>query len=426
LLDTCVGYLTNEDVEVFVSCVAAVTGISLILGARMIGHFAKIVPVVLERSEEDDHEMVQYATLGLFGGLIKRIPSFMSSSLKKVFGVAFKSTVAVETRRRLLETIVHVMDAKPVIDSLCATWKVAVEANYEAITLHLDTLDMVVDASSKKDIGAHSVTLVKFLLEAFETRATGGYNQNDTNRIEAKIIASGLKIVMKLNDKTFRPLFIRMVRWAIDGEGSNKGVDERSRLVIFFKFLVKVLGSLKSIITNYYGYLVDPVCDILARFSTQKAHDEPLRRSILNSLITSFQYDRDEFWQSQARFDKISNVLVDQIPTIEPGLGHTLVRSIVTLAELCSSPDYNRTINDAICVHLKESCTTNEKIWAIRTLKGLYSKLGEEWVTMLPQLVPLIAELLEDEEEIVEDEVRKQLVPVVEEVLGESLDRYLS
>lgn len=426
LLDTCVDYLTNEDVEVFVSCVAAVTGISLILGARMIGHFAKIVPVVLQRFEEDDHEMVQYATLGLFGGLIKRIPSFMSSSLKKVFGVALKATVALETRQRLLETVVHVMGAKPVIDSLCATWKVAVEANFEAVTLHLDTLDMVVDASSKKDIGAHSVTLVKFLLEAFETRAIGGYNQNDTNRIEAKVIASGLKIVMKLNDKTFRPLFIRMVRWAIEGEGSSNGVDERSRLVIFFKFLVKVLGSLKSIITNYYGYLVDPVCEILTRFSTQKAQDEPLRRSILNSLITSFQYDRDEFWQSQARFDKISKVLVDQIPSIEPGLGHTLVRSIVTLAELCSSPDYNRTINDAICVHLKESCTTNEKIWAIRILKGLYSKLGEEWVTMLPQLVPLIAELLEDEEEIVEDEVRKQLVPVVEEVLGESLDRYLS
>lgn len=428
LLDTAVLYLANseDDAEVFVSAVATVNSISLILGAKMIGHFGRIMPVVFKRFEEDSNEMVQLASLGLFGGLIRRIPSFMTSSLSQIMKLIFKATVNVDPRQRLLETIVQVMDSKAAIESLTTTWSTAVAAGFDAVTLHLDTLDLVVDESSKKDIAAQSSKLVNFLLQAFETRANGGYSQNDTNRVESKFIASGLKIVMKLNDKAFRPLFIRMVRWAVDGENSNTN-DKRSRLVVFFKFLVKVLGSLKSIITNYYGYLVDPVTEILADFTKSDANkDEPLKRSILNSLITSFQYDRDEFWQSQARFDKISTALVSQIPTIETGLGHTLVRSIVTLAELVSSPDYNRALNDQIIVHMKETATVNEKIWAIRTLKGLYSKLGEEWVTMLPQLVPLIAELLEDEEEIVEDEVRKQLVPVVEEVLGESLDRYLS
>ena len=57
---------------------------------------------------------------------------------------------------------------------------------------------------------------------------------------------------------------------------------------------------------------------------------------------------------------------------------------------------------------------------------GLYRRIGEDWVANLPQLVPLIAELLDDEDENVENETRKSLVPVIENVLGESLDRYLA
>ncbi|CQB89528.1 Uncharacterised protein [Chlamydia trachomatis] len=52
--------------------------------------------------------------------------------------------------------------------------------------------------------------------------------------------------------------------------------------------------------------------------------------------------------------------------------------------------------------------------------------MGEQWLSYLPTLVPYIAELLEDDDEEVEMEVRRGLVRVIENVLGEPLDRYLS
>jgi hypothetical protein len=72
------------------------------------------------------------------------------------------------------------------------------------------------------------------------------------------------------------------------------------------------------------------------------------------------------------------------------------------------------------------STASDVKITAVKTLKAIYERLGEEWLSMLPQLVPIVAELLEDDDENVETEVRNDLVPVIEGILGESLDRYLS
>lgn len=59
-------------------------------------------------------------------------------------------------------------------------------------------------------------------------------------------------------------------------------------------------------------------------------------------------------------------------------------------------------------------------------MKLIYSKVGDGWLVLLPRLVPIIAELLEDEDEEVEYEVRSGLVKVVESVMGEPFDRYLS
>lgn len=49
---------------------------------------------------------------------------------------------------------------------------------------------------------------------------------------------------------------------------------------------------------------------------------------------------------------------------------------------------------------------------------ALYERMGEEWLGMLPESVPYIAELLEDDEEVIERETQK-LIAKVEEFLGE-------
>lgn len=428
ILDTISGSLglLNEDLNCYIGAIACVNSICHALGARAIGKFPKIIPPVCKRFEtsleepSESNGMIQLASFALFGGLIKRMPTFMVTYTSQILSFVFSSDINGAQRQRLLSIIIESMKSSEIIDALSKTWISARNTGVDSMVLYLDTLDSVVEVSTKKEVTASSNTLISIILDIFELRKQDIVGINITNRIESKAVSSALAVIMKLNDKTFRPLFVRMSKWALDGF-------DQAKLAIFFKFFVKLLLSLKSIVTNYYGYVLEGVLELLKKMAEHPDQlIEPLKRSLLNSLVASFQYDKDEFWQAQSRFDKISSSLTDLIPTIQNNLGNTLVKAIAALAEAGGSTDLYKAINDLVGAHLKADCRVSEKIWAVRTTKALYTRLGEEWVTFLPQLVPLIAELLEDDEESVELEVRRNLVPVVEEVLGESLDRYLS
>lgn len=429
------GVLTKEkglrvgETSVLISAISCVNACCMELGARMISQFTSIVPPMLNKAEticnnnDDNSVMIQMAIFGLLSGLFKRIPTFMVTSLDKTLQLVFCSKCDSTIRRRILEVIIETMELKDFIASLYQSWEYA-KLNLESIDLYIESLDAIVDQSTKKAVSLEADLFINIVVQVFTFREEQLATKHEVNRVEAKIIESALKVVMKLNDKTFRPLFVRMVTWMTNGPHSSA----IKRYTVFFKFLVRVLSNLKSIVTNYYGYIVDITCDFLENNKDEENKEDYqiLKRTILNSLVISFQYDRDEFWQSQARFDKISKTLLHQIPDIIPNLGPLLVRTIVSLSESCGSPDNYKKINEGIVVYLRPENRPHDKLWSIKTLEGLYEKIGEEWITMLPQLIPLIAELLEDDNESVEMEVRRKLIPIIEEQLGESLDRYLS
>lgn len=64
------------------------------------------------------------------------------------------------------------------------------------------------------------------------------------------------------------------------------------------------------------------------------------------------------------------------------------------------------------------------RLAAVRTEVALTEKLGEEWLGLLPEMLPFISEALEDDDEGVERETRRW-VAIIEGVLGESLEGML-
>jgi U3 small nucleolar RNA-associated protein 10 len=64
------------------------------------------------------------------------------------------------------------------------------------------------------------------------------------------------------------------------------------------------------------------------------------------------------------------------------------------------------------------------RLAALKCEQSLTERLGEEWLALLPEMLPYISELMEDEDESVEKEVRRWVL-AIEEVLGEKLDDML-
>jgi len=96
---------------------------------------------------------------------------------------------------------------------------------------------------------------------------------------------------------------------------------------------------------------------------------------------------------------------------------------IVELAAAADSSDHHKELNGAILKHMRSENST-VRFAAVKCEQELTDRLGEEWLSMLPEMLPFISELQEDDDEVVEKETHRWIVKI-EGVLGESLDSML-
>lgn len=435
--------LLNELPEIIIASINAITSIVNALGVKTLGLFPKVVPPALKiwetttKKDSEISKLVQGSVLVLLSCYIKKIPAFMTTTLDSVLLTILSSDlIEDQIRSSILNLIVDHMDLAQVLKSLCNVWiskEFYTNDNSNNITLFLEAMQATIDKMEKKQAITQPTLFMKWLISAFEFRQYSEDNDdkfdiNTIHDLEGLFHGCAIAFVMKLNDKSFRPLFANLVRWAVEGEGATLKSGEVSRLLAFFRFFNKLQDELKSIITSYYSYLLDPTSALLKRFSEGELEASNLRRLVLVSLTTSFKFDQDDYWSQQGRFDSICIPLLDQLSNIEESIGKYLVKAISTFVTNVSSEEYNETLVHGLIKFIsnENENSSSTKIWTIRSLKTIFQKMGEQWLTYLPTLVPYIAELLEDDDEEVEMEVRRGLVRVIENVLGEPLDRYLS
>ncbi|KAK9377487.1 uncharacterized protein V1513DRAFT_408819 [Lipomyces chichibuensis] len=467
------------DENTAVSGLVCLSTLCTALGARMLGYLPRVVPIILDILEKAitiGQELVGIAVFAVIDSLIKRIPTFMGSYLTKILGLVFLSASSGpqdafaesqsigDARTVLLENVIAKIQTRPLLASLILNWDdVIARSDYAIIKFYLFTATQVIERGTRKAVMSDASKLFDFLLSAFNSRnVLGEPGKAIVNDLEMEVIETAMQVVLKLNDKVFRPLFVRATKWATEAPVGSS-TERRNRLLIIYKFSERLFGSLKSIVTSYYGYIVEVTADLLVGFVTGKTKlDRELWDSVIGSLIAAFSNDQTEFWQAPVRFDKIADSLLAQL-ALGVHSSDLLQRAIVAFAVSCSSEDHYKRINKSILDYMRDlddeddimadwqdakedsdavildpkrvaktarlnadSTASDVKITAVKTLKAIYERLGEEWLSMLPQLVPVVAELLEDDDENVETEVRNDLVPVIEGILGESLDRYLT
>lgn len=111
------------------------------------------------------------------------------------------------------------------------------------------------------------------------------------------------------------------------------------------------------------------------------------------------------------------------------------VPAITELAVAADSTDNHKELNTALMKFLRPASGSDGKsaggenphtrLAALKAEQALTEQLGEEWLALLPEMLPYISELMEDEDENVEREVRRW-VKQIEGVLGERLDDMLT
>ena len=233
-----------------------------------------------------------------------------------------------------------------------------------------------------------------------------------------------IKMIHKFNDVTFRPIFSNLVEWASTSLPKKDKTGRALRLQSVYGFMAVFFDDLKSIVTSYATYLLDNSVEVIQNVDPKDEVSRVLWSKVLRTLTKCFEHDRDEFWQSPSHFGAIAPVLCAQF-TLASSLPLTddLIPAIVELAAAADSQDHHKELNSSILKHMRSE-SASVRLAAIKCAQSLTDRIGEEWLSMLPEMLPFISELQEDDDDVVEKETHRWIVKI-EGVLGESLDSML-
>jgi len=242
--------------------------------------------------------------------------------------------------------------------------------------------------------------------------------------IENKVNDVALKVIYKLNDAAFRPIFSHIMEWSSSKLPGQDRVGRLLRQQSVYGFLLAFFGNLKSIVTSYATYVVDSAAAILTEANLKSGDDRELWKRVLQTLVQCFDNDQDDFWQAPSHFSAIAPILLQQFEhaTALDVTGH-LVPAVVGLAAAADSQEHQKELNGALLKHMRSE-NAAVRLAAVRCEQALTDRLGEEWLAMLPEMLPYISELQDDDDEDVDRETHRWIVKI-EGVLGESLDSML-
>lgn len=176
-----------------------------------------------------------------------------------------------------------------------------------------------------------------------------------------------------------------------------------------------------------------------------------LRLLVVRSLHRCFLYDTVGFLD-QDKFDRVLSPLVSQLESEPPAAALALMSAHYTDVTLDSSVVFSKHFDFDAYGKAAVACLTqlavtagNDAYWkplnhqalmatrsaSIRTrclglevVAQMVERLREEYLVLLPETIPFLAELLEDTEVAVEARAQ-EVVKQLEEVSGEKLDQYL-
>jgi U3 small nucleolar RNA-associated protein 10 len=282
----------------------------------------------------------------------------------------------------------------------------------------------VVDVQSKSKLIKASSALFSLLLQLFKLRKTVAaqeeqdFDDDEVDQLDSTLVESALAMVLKLNDAAFRPFFAQLV----DQEGPAR--DKHEEAITFYNFLAAFFEKFKSIVTSYSSYIIEHAAKELDHLATDEAGSE-LRCAVLGALQKSFQHDQDAFWQAPSHYGTILKPLVALLNISSADeIAETVIPTITDLAAAStSSLDNHRELNTILLRYMRSDSAAT-RLATVKCEQSLTKRLGEEWLGLLPEMLPFISELREDDDEMVERETQRW-ISQVEEVLGESLEGML-
>ena len=449
------GCLTSTDTQLSTMALLCLSSMVEVLKDSVI----PVLPSMMSRlfdllavsvADDEEDSQLHNASFALLGALLTHVPFMLSEyHIDSILRAASESANSIldpdcdEARKDVLQLLARNIDVKRTIAAVDRNWIAAVANGVEAVTQALSVLEVMIDSTPKSAVSSNNEILHGILLKAFDLRrmqlkrvTEDSYSEEEISQIESKSNDVTIKMIYKLNDAVFRPLFSRTVEWATKAQDlpNLSPSDTELRQITLFKFLALFFDTLESIVTSYVSLIIPSATSFLNTYNPSNASTSPntftLYTTILSTLTAAFTHDADDFFAIPSTFTALLTPLFAQLTHLTtPSVlrthltPHLLPTFVAFATSLTSSPPHLKTLNQRLCA-MRSSDSASVRLASVRVQAALTKELGEDWLANSGEMMVYIQRMLEDEDEKVEEETRRW-VAEVQEVLGEDVGEML-
>lgn len=419
------------------------------LRAHALSSMPRYMPALIKtlkhQKNNDTSSLLLLSCLTAIQKILENLSLFLSPYLEKlVFELSILSKKwPQETEDEKLQPIINklllirqqmgkLIPSRVLIPVLGQTYTRLLEKKiFDSIGFIMEVLEENLQNLNGNEINSNLSELTTFFLNALQFRTEQRATFKQTNIVEAKIVKALTKLILKLSESSFKPLYYKLFDWAIRSEVRSE------RIITFYALSSSIAESLKSIFVLFAGHFINNAAQILDSCNTikndtlyfdEQEKNELLLGHVLKTLHTVFTYDNSKFI-SKDRFEILMQPLVDQLENTLDGVEELERRNdsvitpcIVQFAVATADDSLWKQLNYQILLKMKHN-VPNIRLIALYCMNEMVRKVGVDYLPLLPESIPVLAELLEDEDETVEKACRKA-VQEMEKVLGEPIEKY--
>lgn len=291
---------------------------------------------------------------------------------------------------------------------------------------------------SRDDLTIQLPALTAFFVQALDARSllsTQKASVNEMNSSEEPVVAALVSLVLKLSEASFRPLFYQLYDWATRVTDVHK-----ERLVTFYNLTMQIAEKLKGLFVSFAGHFIRNAAQVIVDTNFTKKATLPfggpnaeantlmLLEFVLRCLFRVCLHDNENFINKE-RFETLMEPLVDQLEnqlgdeeTVKRRVKEMLVPLLAQMAVAASDDYLWKALHYQLLLKTRNNIP-RVRLGALSALSALVEKLGEDYLALLPEAIPFLAELLEDDVQEVETEAQATIANM-ENILGEPLQKY--
>eukprot|EP01080_Neovahlkampfia_damariscottae_P001118 gene1118-10632_t len=448
--------LSNENISLAVSVSMVLSTISTQIGNKSIQYvpkiansFIRLMKLTFEEIEESKKkiEMIQLSILSSMEIFFKTQVKFINPYLADTFLILFhKDLVESENKKilkklnKIIEFLIVNIEVRLLMTPLFSTFSSCLLFGDDSLMNFFASIKLLISNMKNKEIETNSNQILKFFLNTLEIRKLNSETIEDINEVEDDAIETFKTFIVKLNEKTFKPVFMKLLEWSREEVDRSLNFD---KLITFYKIIYKISDVLKSIFLPFWDYLLEHSLNDLNSTLIEVNDKKKRKRNeiensnkfhslimiICDSLKKYFFYDEEGLLNSQSKFELIQDSIMKQFENSELTSSKLFMERfkysiIPCLSELSSKipQSFYKPLQKRVLEQMQNE-NSMIKLVSISTIEAFYDKLGTSFIVMLPELVPYLAELLEDDNNSVIVQT-KSLIEKIELISGQDLGEY--